>query len=561
MYLESPGRDRDGFPSTAAKISGTAIASIAASMISPLIPRILHLSSLLAIVGACVAHDPAPAEDVAGDVSDRGGIGVIESDVTVTVTVTGTVSAVVIDPRRSLAVTDVALQSQFTLEAVLNQLAEQSQTPGLTGQQLFQQLWDTQNTTAAGVTGTRHCDAEEGTLEGFPYSCRAEGAMASSPMSLFSIVGVYNRFDLASPDGGDCGEYRMVFARNDGKRAFIIFEAVLPNQTQDRFDGLFGCRPVENFWAQLSAVADPSERAARLHDFYFQGLPAFGPVISVNNYGRLPGSRQGEVRVNQFVQAPWELHEFKLTRATSSAPFQFAPVSVKVNPFGDLFRDGGTHPRTAAFQQFFPSQVQKLALNDINRFDMSVLSTFNAGESNVNATGNYGALFSPTSAFAGAIQAELDRIGSPLTPANIVARAQALSCAGCHQLSNGADLGGGLTWPSSAAFVHSTEFQEAGPDGQRFRISPALTDVFLPNRANILQSFLTRTRCIPDSTRCDFACGFGGGQTSDDCIVKCSSDGSTWVPFANCGWAQSGTTSSSCMDSVTSPPQATCGHF
>jgi hypothetical protein len=508
---------------------------------------------MLAIVGACVAHDPGTADDVAGDVSDRGGIGVIESGVTA--------ASITVDPRRSLAVTDVALQSQFTLEAVLNQLAAQSQTPGLTGQQLFQQLWDTQNTAAAGITGTRHCDAEAGTLNGFPYSCRAEGAMASSPMSLFSIVGVYNRFDLASPEGYDCGEYRMVFARNDGKRAFLIFEAVLPNQVQDRFDGVFGCRPVENFWAQLSAVADPAVRAAQLHDFFFQGLPDFGPVISVNNYGRLGGIRQGQVRVNQFVQAPWELHEFKLTRATSNAPFQFVPVSVKVNPFGDLFRDGGAHPRTAAFQQFFPSQVQKLALDDINRFDMTITSTFNAGESNVNASGNYATLFSPATAFAGAIQAELNRIGSTLTPANIVARAQALSCAGCHQLSNGADLGGGLTWPSSAGFVHSTEFQEVGPDGARFRISAALTDVFLPNRANILQSFLARTRCIPDSTRCDFACAFGGGQTSDDCIVKCSSDGSTWVPFANCGWAQSGTSSSSCQDSVTSPPQAICAHF
>jgi hypothetical protein len=255
---------------------------------------------MLAILGACVARDPAPADDSPGDVSDRGGIGVVESGVTVT--------NVAIDPRRSLAVTDVALQSHFTPEAVLNQLAAQSQTPGLTGQQLFQQLWDTQNTTAAGVTATRHCDAEGGTLNGFPYSCRTEGAMASSPMSLFSIVGVYNRFDLASSDGYDCGEYRMVFARNDGRRAFIIFEAVLPNQVFDRFDGVFGCRPVEEFWAQLSAVADPAVRAARLRDFFFQGLPNFGPVISVNNYGRLPGSRQGQVRVNQFVQAPWELH-------------------------------------------------------------------------------------------------------------------------------------------------------------------------------------------------------------------------------------------------------------
>jgi hypothetical protein len=170
-------------------------------------------------------------------------------------------------------------------------------------------------------------------------------------------------------------------------------------------------------------------------------------------------------------------------------------------------------------------------------------------------------VFSPTSAFAGALQTELTRIGSALTPANIVARAQTLSCAGCHQLSNGASLGGGLTWPASAGFVHSTEFQEAGPDGPRFRISPALTDVFLPARSSTMRAFLTRTRCIPGSTRCDFACGFGNGQSSDDCIVKCSADGSTWQPFENCGWAQNGTSSQSCQDSTTSPPHAVCSIF
>jgi hypothetical protein len=337
--------------------------------------------------------------------------------------------------------------------------------------------------------------------------------MATGPMSRFSIVGVFNRFDLASPEGFDCGEYRMVFARNDGPRAFIIFEAVLFNPNQ--FDGVFGCRPVQEFWAGLTAIADPAQRAVKLRDFYFQGIANFGPVIAARNYGGNGSIRQGQVRVNQFVQAPWELHEFKLMRPGFNTPLQFVPSPVQVN----------------------------------------------AGESNVDATGNYSTAFSPTGGFAAAIQSELTRIGSALTPANIVARAQALSCAGCHQLSNGASLGGGLTWPASSGFVHATEFQEAGPDGPRFRISPALTSVFLPNRANVLRDFLSRTRCIPNSTRCDFACGFGNGQSSDDCIVKCSADGSTWLPFENCGWAQNGTSSASCQDSFTSPPQATCLQF
>jgi hypothetical protein len=59
-------------------------------------------------------------------------------------------------------------------------------------------------------------------------------------------------------------------------------------------------------------------------------------------------------------------------------------------------------------------------------------------------------------------------------------------------LSNGKDLGGGLTWPSSMGFVHVTEAQrETAPDGTvRFQISPALTNVFLPRRKAVLEAFL-----------------------------------------------------------------------
>ena len=67
----------------------------------------------------------------------------------------------------------------------------------------------------------------------------------------------------------------------------------------------------------------------------------------------------------------------------------------------------------------------------------------------------------------------------------------AMSCAGCHQLSNGKALGGGLVWPSSLQFTHVSEAQrETGPEGQRFRVSPALTDVFLPRRKAVLETFV-----------------------------------------------------------------------
>jgi hypothetical protein len=47
------------------------------------------------------------------------------------------------------------------------------------------------------------------------------------------------------------------------------------------------------------------------------------------------------------------------------------------------------------------------------------------------------------------------------------------------------------TGSPSDHFVHRSELApEAGPDGLRFRLSPALTAVFLPHRKAVLEAFL-----------------------------------------------------------------------
>lgn len=84
-----------------------------------------------------------------------------------------------------------------------------------------------------------------------------------------------------------------------------------------------------------------------------------------------------------------------------------------------------------------------------------------------------------------AIQAKLTAIGSTLTVNNILDRATTQTCGGCHQLSNGAPLGGGLTWPSSGFFVH---VDESG------FLSQALTGTFLPHRKTVLEKFIN-DRC------------------------------------------------------------------
>ncbi len=440
-------------------------------------------------LGACGDMNPdAPFPDEEARQSERKGIGAAQQAV-----VTGPVT---VDARRSLAVTEKAIVSGFSLRAVLDRLASQSGVTGLTGAELFQQLWDTQNP-SPGVTTGPHCN--DGPVNGFPYRCRTlDGAQAQNPgaeMDRYVAIGLFNRFDMAPANGANCGEYRVVFARpSTFRRSLIIFEAVLANPRRDL--GLEGCRPVAKFWSDLSANADVTSRKNALVNFYFNGLSGFMPVVHVENYGVLDTGLQtrGQVRTNQFLDDPWLLREFTLNKACNpSCSMKFQPVSDKTNPFGELFSSSSTHALASDFQQFFPTQVKALAKNDINAFNYTVQDRFNTGESAATFGGpdDYNSQFSPTGTFANNIQAKLTEINSPLTPAQIVARAKALSCAGCHQLSNNQPLGGGLTWPSSLGFTHVTEQQtESGQDGERFMISPALTNVFLPQRKVVLENFM-----------------------------------------------------------------------
>ena len=480
---------------------------------------LLALSLGLGAFGACA--EPGGA-DVTGGVdaaaaestpsSERRGIGVLGDAGTASGIGTLPLS-VTLDARRSLAVTDQAIVDEFSLEAVLDQLVGQSDAPGMTALGLFQQFWDTQNDAATSAGRAAACT---GTLNGFPYVCpRSEGAQArQDPFATptgpegYRAIGLFNRFDLAPADGSNCGEHRIVFARRSGEtnalnRSLLIFEAVLDNP--DRAQGLKGCAPVAEFWAELSAVDSVQKRAKALKKFYFKGLPGFQPVVHVDNYGSVRGFRQtGQIRSNQFFSGPgepWMLREFQLRQSCGSAPctLQVVPDTVKVNPSPELFAapsaagNGPLDQPRRDFQNFFLTQLGALSAADINRFNYSVPDQFNTGDSQSQGPrDDYAAKLGP--AFAQSVQASLGAQGINLTPQNVVNRSLALSCAGCHQLSNGDALGGGLAaWPASQGFTHVSERDpEAAPEGGlRFRVSPALTNVFLPHRKTVLASFLT----------------------------------------------------------------------
>jgi hypothetical protein len=452
--------------------------------------------------------------------------------------------SIAVDPRRSLAVTDQVILSQFSFQRVMNQLVTQAGVQGLTPLRLYRQWWDTANQ-APGLGLGPHCNDTltngTPTLNGFNYTCpRAEGAQvnedpftdpATNPAAYIPI-GLFNRFDLAGTNGSDCGEYRIIFARKEGqtnalKRNLIIFEAVLLNPQP--FMGIEGCRPVAQFWAELSQENNPSVRAARLQDFYFNGLSGFMPVVHINNYGNRVSGVTGQVRTNQFMQFSWTLREFKMKKACNgTCTLRFMPVTVKTNPGGLLFSPTSVHPQKPDFQNLaFPEQVPSLARSNINTFSMFTADRFNSGQSDAQFSENeYVTQFTPNpSTLRTNIQSKLAAQGSTLTPDHIVRRALTQSCAGCHQHNNAApnnDLGNGMTWPASLGFVHVSEVSpDTGPDGQRFRISPALTDVFLPHRRAVLENFLSTPAPVCGPTSGSWAgCGEHGCAVCPSVLVE-----------------------------------------
>jgi hypothetical protein len=426
----------------------------------------------------------------------------------------------VLDIHRSLIVTDQAiLEPAFSFKTVMDQIAATSGT-SVTSLQLFQQWWSTQN---VGPGSTARCNDEltggVPSFNGFPWACpRAEGAQASvNPFSPatnnpngYVPIALTNRFDLAPNDGANCGEYRIIYAKNSGitnsaNRNLVIFEAVLPNP--DPSAGLAACRPVAQFWADLSAVDVLSERIARLQEFYFSGIPGFDPVIRAEHFGaRLTSlghaAARGQIRSNQFMQSPWLLREWRLVvdNRGLTRKLRMVPVTVKTNPWGAAFDTASSDTRSVSFRSEFAQKTGQLAASSLMGISVDVDDEFNTGQSVAQgAENNYGTHFATGAAsdpsFSNAIAAELAAIGNiTLTPRNVVDRALTQSCAGCHRLSDGAALGDGLVWPASPIrFVHVSEVggaTEVGPDGPRWAISAGLRDVFLPHRRDVLAQYL-----------------------------------------------------------------------
>ena len=409
-----------------------------------------------------------------------------------------------LDPRRSLVVTDVAILDGFPFERVMNAIVARSGTR-TSAIRLYQQLFDTQNAKPGLVAANvPHCDDfkvdGKPAFNGLPRRCPTdEGAFAKLDPFIGNDhipLAIVNRFDLAPSDGSNCGEYRIVFARKTSSlvdRLHFIFEAVLPNP--DPSKGLAGCRPVAQFWADLSAVSSISERRARLDRFFFTGLDGFRPVFDPDHYSAASGGGIRTMHNSKRVLGN-RFYQFRLAKRGDQL---IAEPDVLPNmPLGRFFDATDESPLAQRFRDAFVANVKNLAIPDENRFFMNLPREFlvaesNPGESELDVVFEIPFLTSLLTPegfkFSARISAELRKVGSDLSPADIVTRANQVSCTGCHFFRG--NVQGDGSNRGIEFYQHISEsFTEPGEAGPRFAISRTMRDTFIPHRMEVLRQFL-----------------------------------------------------------------------
>jgi len=421
---------------------------------------------------------------------------------------------------RSFAVTDVAILDGFSFERVMTSLIARSGVRNVTAASLYQQWFDTQNPAPGLAANTSpHCDdfLTDGkpSFNGFSRRCPTpEGALArTNPFarSEFTPLALINRFDLAPVDGANCGQYRIIFARNVARiptigatpidRLNIIFEAVLPNP--DPAQGIAACRPVAQFWAGLSQLGSLAERRAKLEEFFFAGLPGFAPVVHPHHYGASGGGIR-TFHWTLLAGVPPRFYQFRLDASCveGNCTLLMQPDVLENLPPGDFFDGRNTSDQARRFRTVFVGQVASLAIADENRFFMNVPREFLIAESSPPDSPTPYIAFAPFLAgvnsadgriFEGQIEAELRRINSKLSPIHVVDRAQKLNCVGCHLRA-------------STPFEHLSQIRrEGGEAGERFAISSIMRDTFIPHRMEVLRQFLASGKLPTDGA-------IGGGR-------------------------------------------------
>ncbi|WP_054112775.1 PKD domain-containing protein [Marinagarivorans algicola] len=409
-----------------------------------------------------------------------------------------------INPAQSLMITDKSILQHFDLKSVLEQMLKTSA--------------DHQQSPADIMLALADLRQDCGTFNGFPEAdnsarprfCSSPGASMDSflasldtELTYYRPIALVNRYDLANNDGSDCGEYRIAYAGNDlsPRINFFIFEARLPNPKPQL--GLAGCRPVVEYWANLSQERDPQTRANLLHTFFFKGIKHFAPAISAHHFaGENRGS--GAIRLNARVDQRnnWVFMQFRTQIADNCAPsctLGVAQEGLKDTPFPALagIVEPALQAKADAFQQAVLKAIhtpgQGLLANTVSRLDTTLPFSSYLGRQHSGLAQTPGVIEAMSPAFEAAIAAKLAQAGSTLTPTNIITRVHSMTCAGCHN-QHSDQLGAPLILKTDNQTVEFLSTQlEAGPDGQRYTVKPAMKNLFLPERIHLMQQALDQS--------------------------------------------------------------------
>jgi hypothetical protein len=420
-------------------------------------------------------------------------------------------ASLVINDPQVLEMTGIDLHAAFSLLSTFGGTGD----PAV---ELFRQLWDSQRSVSS-MGLPFFCTGE---INGFPIVCDQPGTevgtwdefSVSDEMRNYRLTAVVNRLDLHN-NWQDCGEHRLVFALQNGgpQRKFINLEARLPNPMPGDIQG---CRPAIDFWRDIANLSG-SNQAQRLNEFFYGGTMFPERAIAPENFT----TDRGQIRTTQFWGDEWLFKEHKLEEycgpinsgeSSGGEPCRHwvRTVSVKENPFGELFNPqvamfGGMFSAIAQdFQQWFPQNLASLLTNNPAEMHNRVEDRFNHGQSHASGPHQFendylahfnGEHWSPFGMdIQMAIQGHHNADGSPITVENILARATAMTCAGCHApdsfLSNFRGQIGTLElpdgtwineWPLSHDFVHINEQGE---------LSPGMLEVFLPARSALFEGMV-----------------------------------------------------------------------
>ena len=307
---------------------------------------------------------------------------------------------------------------------------------------------------------------------------------------------IFNRFDLSASNGQHCGEYRIIYHKNNSARFFLSFDAKYPNPEPKK--GKKGCFAVADFWKNIGGMSKKNA-LLQLEKFFYQGLEHNGVQLpaAINFTHYTHGT--GQVRSNTFVNNPWQLREFK-TDIDADGKVVFVADSVKSNPLAELFAKEGNLDSDSLkalrvyFARDFGGYVDNLLApekrasspnsdNIINGFSLKNDNHYNEFQSDSSANDN--TANAKNTNLKAIINKKLATLNLPGYSAQMIMnRAEAMSCSGCHHNSNDTEIAPNVNWPKSKSFVHVDE---------QGNLSPALTEQFLPARAALLVDYWQKT--------------------------------------------------------------------